>query len=283
MLSALDVTRLHGPIDNEEIHARLYAGEVLVFDRSPESNAVLECAVSLARQAFVPYEPLDAADILSVEDFTRHALNMRRACVTDETFATVWQAFLATVGVNLARSYWDAPRLRAMPSGDQYQNRRVRPLPAHRDTWGSNLAQQINWWAALYPITAQRTIKLYPVYFSSSVANSSADWNIETLRRFRSQGRAAEYPLLPLVQETLDEAEARALIIEPGEIVAFSAAHLHASVPNQSGITRFSMELRTVDRAHVLSESGAPHMDCATPHTAYEWFKNPISGDVLKP
>jgi hypothetical protein len=50
-------------------------------------------------------------------------------------------------------------------------------LPArgfHRDTWGTNLYAQVNWWAPVYPITAGRTVALYPTLWSRPVANTSA-------------------------------------------------------------------------------------------------------------
>jgi len=41
----------------------------------------------------------------------------------------------------------------------------------------------------------------------------------------------------------------------------FSAAHLHSSVPNLTGKTRFSIDYRTVNLKDLKNEIGAPNQD----------------------
>jgi ectoine hydroxylase-related dioxygenase (phytanoyl-CoA dioxygenase family) len=41
------------------------------------------------------------------------------------------------------------------------------------------------------------------------------------------------------------------VVIDPGEIIAFSSAHAHAGVANHTGLTRVSLETRTVSIADV--------------------------------
>ena len=51
------------------------------------------------------------------------------------------------------------------------------------------------------------------------------------------------------------------VVIEPGEIIAFSSAHAHVGVPNHTGLTRVSLETRTVSIADVRAGRGAPNVD----------------------
>jgi hypothetical protein len=53
------------------------------------------------------------------------------------------------------------------------------------------------------------------------------------------------------------------LICPVGGIILFSAAHLHASVPNTSGVTRFSFDYRTVHLDDIAAKRGAPNIDSA--------------------
>jgi hypothetical protein len=46
-----------------------------------------------------------------------------------------------------------------------------------------------------------------------------------------------------------------------GGIILFSAAHLHASVPNTSGVTRFSFDYRTIHLDDIAAKRGAPNID----------------------
>jgi hypothetical protein len=51
------------------------------------------------------------------------------------------------------------------------------------------------------------------------------------------------------------------LLPAPGQIILFSGAHLHASIPNTSGVSRYSIDFRTIDRRDVMSGQGAPMVD----------------------
>jgi hypothetical protein len=71
------------------------------------------------------------------------------------------------------------------------------------------------------------------------------------------------------------------IVIEPGDLLCFSGAHLHASVPNTSGATRFSVEVRTVSAADVQAGRGAPNVDGEAPWVAWRWFKGITSSSSL--
>jgi hypothetical protein len=51
------------------------------------------------------------------------------------------------------------------------------------------------------------------------------------------------------------------IIYPPGGLLVFSAAHLHASVPNTSGRVRLSLDFRTFSLDDLLGGRGAPRID----------------------
>ena len=51
------------------------------------------------------------------------------------------------------------------------------------------------------------------------------------------------------------------LICEVGAAYQLSAAQLHSTVPNMAGVTRYSVDFRTVHLDDVRSRSGAPNID----------------------
>jgi hypothetical protein len=46
--------------------------------------------------------------------------------------------------------------------------------------------------------------------------------------------------LVPEPSEPVDTASELRLVIEPGDLLCFSGAHVHAGVPNSAGVVRFS-------------------------------------------
>ena len=66
----------------------------------------------------------------------------------------------------------------------------------------------------------------------------------------------------------------------------FSAAQMHSSVPNTSGVTRFSIDFRTVNLSDAAEKRGAPNIDSACTGTSMRDFLrgtdlSRISDDVI--
>jgi hypothetical protein len=174
----------------------------------------------------------------------------------------LYRAALQHVGLDAARSYWDSLYLRVVPGAE----RQIGRIGLHRDTWSSNVLQQTNWWTTMYPLTTERTMAFYPDYWSRPIANTSADWDLDEIRALRRSGeRDADIPIGPEPSEPVDTSSELRVVIEPGDILCFSGAHLHASVPNVSEETRVSVELRTVSLDDFTRGRGAPNLDGRAP------------------
>lgn len=86
---------------------------------------------------------------------------------------------------------------------------------------------------------------------------------------------------MPEPTETVDTASELRPVIEPGNLLCFSGAHLHASVPNTTGVARFSVEVRTVDTGDAADGRGAPNVDGEAPRVASGWFRPVGDGKPL--
>ena len=133
----------------------------------------------------------------------------------------------------------------------------------HRDTWGTNLYSQINWWAPVYPITAGRTFAFFPALFGCPLANNSATFDMQEAQR---RGREAPpdlkaSDLLPQLLEEVDPAQAEPVTIAPGTLIAFSAQHAHAGVINHTELTRISLDTRTLLIEDYVQRRGALNVD----------------------
>ena len=260
------------PLDRE----RLFRGEILAFRRMPAMTALVERARAMSCQAFAPHAPPDAQASLDRAEFLARAGELRRSFMRDGEVRAAYRAVIAALGLDPARTYADRLILRLQPSGDTHRGRRVRDLPAHRDTWGSNVMAQINLWGPVFPVEPGATMVIWPALFGRPVANTSAEWDLERLRE--SPGR---YPLLPECRAPLEDASGVPVLIEPGDLLCFSGAHLHASRPNRTGRTRLSIDSRIVDRGDVRAGRGAPNVDGHAPRVGWEWFRSVADGEPL--
>ena len=194
-----------------------------------------------------------------------------------------FRAALERVGVDAARSYWDSLYLRVVPPVDAAAERQVGRIGFHRDTWSSNVPQQTNWWTTIYPLASERTLAFYPEYWSRPLANTSADWDLDEIRARRRAGeREEDLAIVPEPSEPVDTSSELRIVTEPGDLLCFSGAHLHASVPNASEQARVSVEFRTVNLDDLTRGRGAPEIDGEAPHIPLEWFRSMEDGSPLR-
>jgi hypothetical protein len=222
-------------------------------------------------------EVVSAAEEVAIDELQR---GFRR----DPEMKRLFHAALEHVGVDAARTYWDSLYLRVVPPVDGNGERQIGRIGFHRDTWSSNVLQQTNWWTTLRPLSAERTIAFYPAYWSRPIANTSAEWDLDAIREQRRAGaRDEDIQIVPEPTEPVDTESELRLVIEPGDFLCFSGAHLHASVPNVSGQTRCSVELRTVNADDIAGNRGAPDLDGGAPMVPLEWFRSMWDGSPLAP
>lgn len=278
------------PLAARQLCDRIYAGEVLLFRGRPAVARLRAAAAERIAGCFEGLDPLKAQHALARDDFVARVDALQRDFARDPDVAELFRTAFADCGVALDRCYWDQLHLRVLPSGSGFGGprggHRIRTLKAHRDSWGANIPAQINWWAPIHPLTEGRTMALYPAYWDRPLANDSAGWDLEELRRRDRAARAAglaesDYPRLPQAIEMLDRASEWRVLPAPDDLLCFSAAHLHATVPNDSGTTRFSLEARTVDLDDVRAHRGAPNLDGHAPRIPYSWFRHAVSGSSL--
>jgi hypothetical protein len=262
---------LSGPLDDRERGELVFRGDLLVFRQVEPLLEFADLVDGLLERA--PDPPDEAA----IDELKRQVRG-------DPRVEPLVRAALEHVGVDPTRAYWDSISLRVVPPVEaEAERRQLGRIGFHRDTWGSNVLQQINWWTTIRPLAAERTLAFYPAYWSRPIANTSADWDVDEVRARRRRGeRAEDLPIVPEPTEPVDTASELRVVIEPGDLLCFSGAHLHASVPNVSGRTRCSVELRTVNIDDVTHGRGAPDLDGRAPKVPLEWFRSMADGSALR-
>lgn len=267
------------------LRARIYAGDLLIVRGMEAAARLVEYFDAELRAAFACDAPVEAQFSMAPEAWQGLAGRLRAAYKRDPRAAALMRDLLTDFGLDAARTAADALNLRAQPHDDSPGPDARHTLSAHRDTWASNVYQQINWWLPIYPVTPGRTITFFPGCWDRPITNDSADWDLEAIRgevrAARHEGREPVIRNTPEPTETLDPSGSMPVVVEPGDVLIFSGAHLHASVPNASGATRFSLEMRSLDVADAVTGRGAPNIDGAAPYTAWRWFRRLDTGERL--
>lgn len=270
-----------GALTAEQIGAQIFAGDILVFQQVPALKALVRDTDAMVREGLVDAEPETAEARLAPDVFLARVRALRSQVRAEKSLMQLMGEAVAQVGLPPEDTYFDGLQLRLVPSNASHQARRIMPLAPHRDSWGSNIAQQINWWAALYPLARTRSIVVFPEYWAAPIENNSAAWDYHELKKRMAEGRAETYPVLPTATVPPKPEDGLAIVIELGDLLCFSAAHLHGSIADDSGITRFSLETRTVSASHVRAGVGAPNIDGKAPRTTPEWFERIEDGASL--
>jgi hypothetical protein len=268
---------LSGALEDGRRRESIYDGDLLVFKKVPPMEEFCAFTDALICEVFGTTDPVRAQFQLDREKYLSRVETLQKRFRKDARAKDLFLAALGYVGVDLRRTFWDWLYLRVSPHGEDHSGRRTAKLGFHRDTWSSNVYAQTNWWAPIYSISPGRTIAFYGEYWGKPLKNTSANWNLEEIRSGRSS-----VPLVPEPTETVNTASELRPVIEPGDLLCFSGAHLHASVPNSTGVARFSVEVRTVDARDAAEDGrGAPNVDGEAPRVAKDWFRHVVDGTPL--
>ncbi|HEY3946394.1 MAG TPA: hypothetical protein VGL78_14290 [Solirubrobacteraceae bacterium] len=243
----------------------LYSGDLHALSPSQGAAGLCSLARELSEEAFAPLDPRIAQEHTSVEDYVGILKELKPRFIHHHAAKELIGRMLSEVGCDLDKTYFDVPRLRTMAHGDYLRAGLALQFHPHRDTWFSAPHQQLNWWLPVYDIESENSMAFHPRYFDMPVRNSSADYDYEewnrTGRKQASQIVNKETREQPRPLEPLDVSSEIRVVTPVGGVLIFSAAQLHATVPNTTEHTRFSIDFRTVNIDDLVSGEGARNVD----------------------
>jgi hypothetical protein len=257
---------IHTNFPSQNALAELYAGAVFKCAATDKTQALTARIRGLLAEAF-------GADLQTVHerfvfaDMKQPLADIRAMLERDAIYTDACRDILAGLGLPHMRR--DALRLRCVMHGGHESKAAERAYAAHRDTWFGNPEAQINIWIPLLDVTADQTFTFYPSYFDAPIKNSSGVFNYDNWMQTvgwqgaRTVQQAAEIDYPQVLEEIVDE-KAFGFSAKAGEMIIFAAAHLHQTVPNSSGRTRFSIDFRAVHMADHQAGKGAPNVDNAS-------------------
>ena len=281
MTNGLDLRYPSSSQNDKDRANAVFSGAVLIYRALPAMYELVDCLREITRQELGLKDPCLAESELGSADFRLRAGRARQIVRQSDDVARLYKAVLLETGVDVSAIFYDHFKLRFQPSNDISRTRYMRDLPAHRDTWGSNVHAQINWWAPVWPVRADRTIGMFPALWNVPVSNTSAAWSHEEFTQHLKADKDTNYPMLPHCVDPPLMSEAVPIVIAPGDIMAFSGAHLHCSIPNRSGVARISTETRTVSARDLHHSRSAKNVDCDASVSQFHWFRHIETGESL--
>ena len=281
-------TELTKPLPARAFLDRIYAGEMFCFRQLPEMRAIMAASQSHAETCLAPLHPTRAHNDLSRKALIDAFGVYRRNYHKNEDVQALWSDFFSAIGFDPTNIARDRTLARVQvpfeQSPDHNSDLVTAPLAFHRDTWGSNVYAQVNWWAPIYPITAKRTMQMFPDLWDRPLKNTSGAFDLlDVIETQRTTGRRQKTPddHIPHLAEDDIQSTPQPVVIEPGDIIAFSGAHAHGSVPNATDTTRLSLETRTVAIDDIRAGRGAPNLDGHAKWMAPGWFTRISDGVAL--
>lgn len=253
-------------IDDDSRRDLLYKGDLFVYSANEHSLALIEVARNLIREAFPGLDPTTAQDHYPVEEFAQILSKLKPAFIHHPECKKIIPKMMAHIGCDLDQVYFDVPRMRSSTSNNYLTTGIAYAFHAHRDTWYSAPMCQINWWIPIFDIEAGNAMAFHPEWFDRTTPNNSEtynyqDWNA-TQRFNAAQHIGKDTRPQPKLQEEIKLDPSVVVVTPPGGMLLFAASHLHSSVPNQSGKTRFSIDFRVVHKGDLIAQRGAPNVDC---------------------
>lgn len=244
---------------------QVYRGHLFLYSPRPAAAELCAFARELTEAAFAPLDPRTAQHELPVARFAAILAELKPKFIHHPSSKELVQRLLVELGCNPAETYFDVPRLRTSTSGGYLDTGISYAFHPHRDTWYSAPHCQINWWMPVYDVVPENIMAFHSPYWDRGVRNGSrhynyAEWN-RTSRSTAAQHIGQDTRRQPKAEEPVD-GDSHIRVVPPvGGMLVFSGAQMHSTVSNSSGVTRYSIDFRTVHIADVRARRGAPNVD----------------------
>lgn len=275
--------KVNWPMSQQELRQRIYRGEILHFSNLPAIGKFCDIARHVCEQTLNHSNPVKSHQTENYNLWLKQVFQFQLTGRDEPQCKQAFSEALHNIGLNLDDTFCDRFIFRVVPPQSDQEEGAHSWVDTHRDTWGAGIYQQINWWAPLYSYEAGNGIEFYLDHFNKPIANTTADWRYEqfaSARKLQSDELKPGFKSIPSLLEKPTGPIFRP-VIEPGELLCFSAAHLHGSGINTTGQSRFSYETRTVNLQDIQSDEKARNVDNDSSAQLLKLFKNLADGSPL--
>lgn len=248
-----------------EIKSILFNGDLVFISTTTCSEILCQYAINAIERTFLPLDPLTAQLELSVEEFIKKITPLKQEFTNSPETKVLIKNLIEELGFDSHETYFDVPRLRISPFNNYLTAGVSYAYQPHRDLWYGAHRSQINIWLPVFDVSPNNAMDFFPNYWDRPIENSShnfdyAHW-VAHERSKASQQITADTRPHPLPLSPVDGSAKLCIAGTRGDLLLFSGAHLHASVPNTTNQIRYSIDFRLVTLSDLQSNQGAPNLD----------------------
>jgi hypothetical protein len=259
-------------VSAQERVRQVYDGKLLMLSPCPASLELIAFARGLVEEAFKGYDPRTAHQQMPVEQYVKILAVLKPRFIHHPRCKELLREVFKQKGFDPDAIYFDVPRMRTAAPSDYLTTGIAYAFHPHRDTWYSAPQCQVNWWMPIWPVQPENAMAFHNKYWSEPVKNGSRTynykrWNLES-RFAAAQQIGVDTRPQPKPEEPVMTSPYVCLLPPPGGMIMFSGAQLHSTIPNTSGLTRFSIDFRTVMIDDVWKHRGAHNIDSACTGTS---------------
>jgi hypothetical protein len=254
-------------LDEPTRRSSIYSGDIHLLTGVDQSMALVDWARELISGAFGERDPERAQFELELDDFIARVGPLKSRFTNDEHTKQLVRDLVIATGSDPENTYFDLPRLRVVPSDGYLASGVSYAYKAHRDTWYAHPRALVNYWVPVFDCVGDNAMSMWTAYWDRPIRNSSSTFDYDewvSEHRFRASSIVGtESRPHPLPLEAIDPASDLRIAGNAGDVMLFSTCHLHSTVPNSAGMTRFSFDLRTIDFDDLRNGRGPCDLDGA--------------------
>jgi len=263
-------------LSGDDLRRKIYGGNLVILTRLQALAEFVEYTRGELTELFSPHDPEHVHEHIDPHEMAKMLGAWKPRFIHSDRSKELVRAVIQEAGFLAGQTHYDLPKPRTSFPVGHLTTGVAFAFPWHRDVWYSAPAQQVNWWLPIFPVREDNAMSFDLASFDRAVPNSSDTFDYYENNASRLTTAAQVTKERQTRPGALDHRPDQELIIlpAPGEVLLFSGAQLHASIPNTSGRARFSVDFRTVDVSDLMAGRGAPLADVHCTGTAIRDFIN---------
>jgi hypothetical protein len=268
---------------DDALRQAIYDGKLIVLTRLQAVSDLVDYTRDQLTELFAPHDPQHAHEHIEPAEMAKLLGEWKPRWIHSERSKELVRDIVTQAGLPAEFTHFDVPKPRTSFPVGHLTTGVAFAFPWHRDSWYSAPVQQLNWWLPVFPIREDNSMAFDPGGFGRAVPNTSGTFdyyrnNSQRLNTAKQVGREEQSR-----PGAIDHKAAQELIVlpSPGSVLLFAGAQLHTSIPNTSGLARYSVDFRTVDVRDLVAGKGAPVADADCTGTAIRDFRNIADGSDI--
>ena len=270
-------------VPGDALRQTIYDGNLVVLTRLNAVTELVEYAREQLTELFKPHDPEHAHEYFEKAEMAKILGAWKPRFIHSERAESLVRQIICEAGFPAEETHYDVPKPRTSFPVGHLTTGIAFAFPWHRDAWYSAPPQQINWWLPIFPARPDNSMSFDLQSFARVVPNSSGTFDYYESNSARLNTAAQVSQEKQSRPGAIDYQPIDDLVVLPptGGVLLFSGAQLHRSIPNTSGLARYSIDFRTVSVPDLLAGRGAPLVDAYCTGTAIRDFHNVADGSAF--